>query len=99
MLNWLNCGQNIKAKDRGKDSGVVVGSFCYFLTLSEGLPRVTMRRSCRSSPVIGQRVITRRSRLDWARSETGNSNRKEKTARRFVLMLWSENSTNTARVL
>lgn len=52
-----------------------------------GVAGVTMRRSCRSRPVIGHIVMTRRSRLDWARSETGNSNRKEKTARRFVLML------------
>lgn len=47
----------------------------------------TIRRSCRSRPLIGHRVKTRRSRVDWARSDTGNSNRKEKTARRFVLIL------------
>lgn len=52
-----------------------------------GLPGVTVRRSCRSRLMIGHRVMTWRSRLDRARSETGNSNRKEKTARRFVLML------------
>lgn len=46
-----------------------------------------MRRSCKSKPVIGHRLMTKRSKLDWVRSETGNSNRKEKTPSRFVLML------------
>lgn len=60
----------------------------WMMSSSEGFPSgITTRRSCRSRPVIGHRVTTKRSRLDWARSETGNSNRKEKTARRSVLML------------
>lgn len=60
---------------------------------------VTVRSSCRSRPLNGHRVMTWSSMLGRARSETGNSIRKEKTARRFVLMLYSENSTSTERLL
>lgn len=71
----------------------------WVLALPGGLQAGTVRSSCRSRPANGHRGMTWTSTLDTAPSPTGNSTRKEKTARRLVLTLYSENSTTTERLL